>query len=53
MAEILEGNRVVTQITTVKLTPDKQDEVLNLTIEGAAHGDQRASFHCPASKQGR
>ena len=35
MAEILEGNRVVTQITTVKLTPDKQDEVLNLMIERA------------------
>jgi heme-degrading monooxygenase HmoA len=35
MAEILEGSRVVTQITTVKLTPDKQDEVVNLMIERA------------------
>jgi heme-degrading monooxygenase HmoA len=35
MAEILEGSRVVTQITTVKLTPDKQDEVINLMIERA------------------
>ena len=35
MAEIQEGNRVVTQITTVKLTPEKQDEVLNLMTEPA------------------
>jgi heme-degrading monooxygenase HmoA len=35
MAEIQEGNRIVTQITTVKLTPDKQDEVLNLMTERA------------------
>ena len=35
MAEILEGSRVITQITTVKFTPDKQDEVLNLMIERA------------------
>jgi len=35
MAEILEGSRVVTQITTVKFTPDKQDEVINLMIERA------------------
>src|SRR4029453_14724061 len=35
MAEIQEGNRVVTQITTVKFTPDKQDEVLNLMTERA------------------
>jgi hypothetical protein len=35
MAEIQEGNRVVTQITTVKFTPDKQDEVLNVMTERA------------------
>ena len=35
MAGIQEGNRVVTQITTVKLTPDKHDEVLNLMTERA------------------
>ena len=35
MAEIQEGNRVVTQITTVKFMPDKQDEVLNLMTERA------------------
>jgi heme-degrading monooxygenase HmoA len=35
MAEILEGTRVVTQITTVKFAPDKQDEVLNLMVERA------------------
>ena len=35
MAEIQEGNRVVTQITTVKFTPDRQDEVLNLMTERA------------------
>ena len=42
MAEIQEGNRVVTQITTVKLTPDKQDEVLN-ALHGVA---ARLRFHC-------
>jgi heme-degrading monooxygenase HmoA len=35
MPEIHENNRVVTQITTVKLPPDKQDEVLNLMTERA------------------
>jgi quinol monooxygenase YgiN len=35
MAEIHEGNGVVTQITTVKLPPDKQNEVLNLMTERA------------------
>ncbi|HEY6024422.1 MAG TPA: antibiotic biosynthesis monooxygenase family protein [Pseudolabrys sp.] len=35
MAEINEGNRLVTQITTVKLPPDKQSEVLNLMTERA------------------
>ena len=35
MTEIQEGNRVVTQITTVKLPPEKQDEVVNLMTERA------------------
>ena len=30
-----DSNLLVTQITTVKLPPDKQDEVLNLMIERA------------------
>jgi heme-degrading monooxygenase HmoA len=35
VAYLAEGSRVVTQITTVKLMPDKQDEVLNLMTERA------------------
>ena len=35
MVEVHEGNRVVTQITTVKLTPERQDDVLNLMTERA------------------
>jgi heme-degrading monooxygenase HmoA len=35
MTDIREHNGVVTQITTVKLPPDNQDEVLNLMIERA------------------
>ena len=35
MPEIQQNNRVVTQITTVKLPPDKQDEVLELMAERA------------------
>jgi heme-degrading monooxygenase HmoA len=35
MTEIQENNRLVTQITTVKLPPDKQDEVLKLMTERA------------------
>ena len=35
MAEIRKAIALVTQITTVKLTPDKQDEVLNLMTERA------------------
>jgi hypothetical protein len=35
MAEIRENNGIVTQITTVKLPPDNQDEVLNLMTERA------------------
>jgi heme-degrading monooxygenase HmoA len=35
MTEIRKNNAVCTQITTVKLPPGKQDEVLNLMIERA------------------
>jgi heme-degrading monooxygenase HmoA len=35
MTEIRENNGIVTQITTVKLPPDKQDEALNLMRERA------------------
>ena len=35
MTEIAENPGIVTQITTVKLSPDKQDEVLNLMTERA------------------
>ena len=35
MSEIRESNGVCTQITTVKLPPDKQDEVVRLMIERA------------------
>jgi len=35
MPEIQQNNGVVTQITTVKLPPDKQDEVLELMTERA------------------
>src|ERR1700740_2124501 len=35
MSEIRNSDGICTQITTVKLTPDNQDEVLNLMIERA------------------
>jgi heme-degrading monooxygenase HmoA len=35
MSDIRKSNGICTQITTVKLPPDKQDEVLNLMIERA------------------
>ncbi len=35
MSEIRKQDGICTQITTVKLPPDKQDEVLNLMIERA------------------
>ena len=35
MSEIRNGNGICTQITTVKLTPDNQDEVLKLMKERA------------------
>ncbi len=44
MTEILEGNRIVTQITTVKLPPNNQDEVLNLMTERARFMAQQPGF---------
>jgi heme-degrading monooxygenase HmoA len=35
MSEIAQSNDICTQITTVKLPPDNQDEVLNLMVERA------------------
>jgi heme-degrading monooxygenase HmoA len=35
MSEIRNGDGICTQITTVKLTPDNQDEILNLMKERA------------------
>ncbi|HTV35840.1 MAG TPA: antibiotic biosynthesis monooxygenase family protein [Xanthobacteraceae bacterium] len=35
MPEISERNAICTQITTVKLTPDNQDEILRLMVERA------------------
>ena len=35
MPEIRENNGVVTQITTVKLTPERQNDVINLMTERA------------------
>jgi heme-degrading monooxygenase HmoA len=35
MSEISESNGICTQITTVKLPPDKQDEILKLMVERA------------------
>jgi heme-degrading monooxygenase HmoA len=35
MSEIREGNGICTQITTVKLPPDNQDEILKLMMERA------------------
>ena len=44
MAEIQQGNRIVTQITTVKLPPDRQDEVLNLMTERARFMSTQPGF---------
>jgi heme-degrading monooxygenase HmoA len=35
MPEIVESNGICTQITTVKLPPDNQDEILRLMVERA------------------
>jgi heme-degrading monooxygenase HmoA len=44
MADIQEGNRVVTQITTVKLPSGNQDEVLDLMTERARFMAQQPGF---------
>jgi heme-degrading monooxygenase HmoA len=44
MAEIRENNGVVTQITTVKLPPDKQEEVLGLMTERARFMAKQPGF---------
>ena len=44
MPEICEQNDVVTQITTVKLPPDNQDEVLDLMIERARFMSRQPGF---------
>jgi heme-degrading monooxygenase HmoA len=44
MAEIRENNGIVTQITTVKLPPDNQDEVLNLMTERARFMAKQPGF---------
>ena len=41
MSEISEGNGICTQITTVKLDPDHQDDILKLMVERARY--RRAS----------
>jgi heme-degrading monooxygenase HmoA len=44
MAEIQQGNSVVTQITTVKLPRGKQDEVLDLMTERARFMSTQPGF---------
>jgi heme-degrading monooxygenase HmoA len=44
MPEIREGNGLVTQITTVKLPSDKQDEVLQLMTERAKFMSTQPGF---------
>lgn len=44
MAEIQQGNGVVTQITTVVLAPGKQDEILNLMTERARFMSTQPGF---------
>jgi quinol monooxygenase YgiN len=44
MPEIRESNEVVTQITTVKVPPDKQDEVLQLMEERARFMAKQPGF---------
>ena len=45
MAEIQQGNSVVTQITTVKLPPGKQDEVLDLMTVSTQPGFVSIALH--------
>jgi quinol monooxygenase YgiN len=44
MAEIRENNGIVTQITTVKLPPDKKDDVLRLMTERARFMAKQPGF---------
>jgi heme-degrading monooxygenase HmoA len=44
MTEIHQGNGICTQITTVKLTPDNQDEALELMIERARFMARQPGF---------
>ena len=44
MTDIREGNGIVTQITTVKLPPDNQDEVLALMTERAQFMAKQPGF---------
>jgi quinol monooxygenase YgiN len=44
MPEIRESNDIVTQITTVKVPPDKQDEVLQLMEERARFMAKQPGF---------
>ena len=51
MSDIRKSNGICTQITTVKLPPEKQDEVLNLMIERARFmatqpGFVSVNLHC-------
>ena len=41
MPEITENNDIVTQITTVKVPPDNQSEVLELMTESRTRFDKR------------
>ena len=44
MPEIHQGNGLVTQITTIQVDPDKQDEVLQLMSERAHYMAQQPGF---------
>ncbi|HTH33860.1 MAG TPA: antibiotic biosynthesis monooxygenase family protein [Xanthobacteraceae bacterium] len=44
MSEISEGNGICTQITTVKLDPDHQDEILKLMVERARFMAKQPGF---------
>ena len=44
MPEIRQDDGIVTQITTVKLPPDNQDEVLNLMVERARFMAKQPGF---------
>ena len=44
MAEIGESNGICTQITTVKMNPDNQDEILKLMVERARFMAKQPDF---------